>query len=89
MADLMRAYWTNFAKTGDPNGPGVPKWAAYDASNVQTLHFTFDSTQMGPVVNQEGLKVLDEYFAWRRSGQAEQATGGSSTTSGAQASPKQ
>jgi para-nitrobenzyl esterase len=89
MAEVMRAYWTNFAKTGDPNGPGVPKWTAYDANNAQTLHFTFDSTQMGPVVNQEGLKVLDEYFAWRRSGQAEQSTGGSSTAPGGQSSPKQ
>jgi len=26
VASRMRAYWTNFARTGDPNGPDLPHW---------------------------------------------------------------
>jgi para-nitrobenzyl esterase len=30
LSEQMMGYWTNFAKTGDPNGPGLPAWPRYD-----------------------------------------------------------
>ena len=30
LTDIMTAYWTQFAKTGNPNGAGTPNWPTFD-----------------------------------------------------------
>lgn len=37
---ILCDYWTNFAKTGDPNGDGLPPWPRYTAAEPVALHFT-------------------------------------------------
>jgi para-nitrobenzyl esterase len=41
----LQAYWVNFARTGDPNGPGLPAWPRYGGGRAYM--------QFGP----EGLSV--------------------------------
>ena len=33
----MTDYWTNFAKSGDPNGPGLPAWPSYETATEPIL----------------------------------------------------
>lgn len=39
LSEIMLSYWSNFAKTGDPNGEGLPTWATYsnDRDGVMEL----------------------------------------------------
>lgn len=42
LSEQMMGYWTNFARTGDPNGAGLPEWPKYDAGGDSLIHL--DST---------------------------------------------
>jgi para-nitrobenzyl esterase len=66
ISDAMVTYWTNFAKYGDPNGKGIAKWPAFSDQHPEYMYLA-GTPHTGPVPNEEGLKALDAYFAWRRS----------------------
>jgi para-nitrobenzyl esterase len=65
ISDAMSRYWVNFARRGDPNSNGLPKWPAFRNRKSQVMYFQ-GAPHAGPVPDEPSLKVLDEYFAWRR-----------------------
>jgi para-nitrobenzyl esterase len=39
LADKVSKAWINFARNGNPNHNGLPKWAPYNSTNTATMHF--------------------------------------------------
>jgi len=66
LSDLMGSYWVNFAKNGDPNGPGLPEWPAFSDAAPAVMHFDQSPSARQGVPNLEQLQALDAYFGWRR-----------------------
>jgi para-nitrobenzyl esterase len=57
----MGDYWTQFAKTGDPNIDEMPKWPAY--SNSSSSHMVFGpDIGVTPVQRAEAYDVFEEYL---------------------------
>jgi para-nitrobenzyl esterase len=72
ISEAMATYWTNFAKHGDPNGKGVPKWDSFSDAHLVVMYFA-ETPHPGVVPSEEGLKTLDAYFAWRRTPEGQAA----------------
>jgi len=66
LSDLMSSYWVNFARTGNPNAPGLPPWPAFSDAHPSVMHFDARPSARPGVPNLEQLIALDRYFAWRR-----------------------
>lgn len=62
LADAMAGYWVNFARSGDPNGPGLPPWPAFGSTQADTM-FLGETIAPGPAPNQGPLQVFDAVYS--------------------------
>lgn len=61
LADMISSYDVNFARTGDPNGKGLPQWTAFTAQNNQVMVFDArPGSRTYPVLDR--VKVYDAFF---------------------------
>jgi len=60
LADTMSSYWVNFASTGNPNGPGLPKWAPYDQQNEAYMDLG-DTVQLRNHLLKEQLDFIEQF----------------------------
>jgi para-nitrobenzyl esterase len=73
LSDIMQTYWTNFAKTGNPNGAGLPNWPRFDPKERDYLEFA----DGGSIVANTGLrrKICDLYMEnWQQRMKATKAS---------------
>ena len=71
LARIMNTYWTNFAKTGSPNGDGVPVWNIYDTQKEEILDIDLDGKPVSkPDYRKARFDVIEKAFKHRERLQA-------------------
>ena len=64
LADTMVSYWTNFAKTGDPNSSGLPTWDLYNPTDNKVMEL---GEHLGAIDDRylKLYEILDEFINWK------------------------
>ena len=65
LAEIIQQYWVNFAKTGNPNGKGLPYWPTFDESKPTTMQFSNGASLIN-VPNREQIDFVDRYYRAKR-----------------------
>jgi len=60
LSEIMQQYWVNFAKTGNPNGEGLPNWEMRTENQDKLLQLDTE-IKMIDDPNMELYKVIDDY----------------------------
>lgn len=67
LARIMNTYWANFAKTGNPNGKGLPNWPQYDVQKQQILDIDLDGKAVAkPDPRKARFNVIEKAFKQKR-----------------------
>jgi para-nitrobenzyl esterase len=59
LADKVSDAWIAFARTGDPNTPGLPHWPAFDARKRQTMVFDNLSTVVDDPIREQRIAMFE------------------------------
>jgi len=65
LAGELAEYWANFAKTGDPNGRGLPVWPSFRDSPDKVM-ILGEELRAEPIPGQRTLRRIDRVYATAR-----------------------
>jgi para-nitrobenzyl esterase len=59
LSELLQGYWTNFARSGDPNGAGLPHWPRFGEAGREYVRVTDDGVIAAANLRGEVCALLD------------------------------
>jgi para-nitrobenzyl esterase len=59
LAETIQTYWTNFARSGDPNGPELAQWPRFDGGERSVQWFADGEARTGEIPRLVQLTALD------------------------------
>ena len=65
LSEMMAEIWTQFARTGDPNGPGLPSWAPYSADTETYMELGIETGQKSELRIAQ-MEMIEKAWAQRR-----------------------
>ncbi len=65
LSETLASYWVRFASAGDPNGPGLPQWPAFDPGEPRLLELGAIVAPR-PILEERRVEFYEKCMALRR-----------------------
>ena len=61
-SEQIMSYWVNFARTGNPNGEGLPEWHIYENDKNSVMYLNGLGSKAGVMPHKERMDFLTKFF---------------------------